>query len=219
MSISRKKMETSIIDVGAIKVLVEDAVKTRETAVFDFENRTTLTIEEIRELRDQFKNRKLFSKIILNAEGSIFLNDTLTKNEQIFNDARLLTIKQVAFFAVYYRNQLGQKDSFHRIVKNTDKSLFSNWFNVHVKYNFLIKLGEFYNETINGLCELKDNENIVLYESDIESERKSTIRWIEKTFLIDFRSFLLADWEEALEKNSEFVEKITKKNETIIFNE
>ncbi|MGL6125097.1 MAG: hypothetical protein ACRC1F_01245 [Metamycoplasmataceae bacterium] len=219
MSISRKRMETSIIDVGEIKVLVEDVIKTRETEVFDFENRTTLTIDEIRGLRDQFTNKKLFSKIILNAEGSIFLNGTLTGEEQIFKDAKLLTVKQVAFFAVYYKNQLGQKDSFHRIVKNTDKSLFNNWFNVHVRYNFLIKLGEFYNETINGLLDLKENKDIILYESDIEKERKDTIKWIEKTFLKDFKAFLLLDWEIALQKNGEFVEKTTKKKETIIFNE
>lgn len=219
MSIKGKRIETSIINLGDTKVLIEDTEKTKETALFDFENRTTLTIEEIRDLRDKFKNKKLFSKIIQNAEGSIFLTDILTKEEQIFKDARLLTIKQIAFFAVYYKNQLQQKDSFYRIVKNTNDSLFENWFNIHVRYNFLIKLAQFYTETINGLLALEDNKDTTIYESDIEIEKKETIKWIEKTFLQDFKLFLFVDWEKALEKNSEFIEKITKKKETIIFNE
>ncbi|MGL5205600.1 MAG: hypothetical protein ACRC7B_01650 [Metamycoplasmataceae bacterium] len=219
MSISRKIVETSIINLGETQVLVCEAEMNRKKELFHFGNRTSLTIDEIRTLRDQFKNKKLFSKIIDNAEGSIFLTDTLTKEEQIFLDARLLTIKQVAFFAVYYKNQLNEKSSFLRIVKNTEDSLFDNWFNIHVKYNFLIKLGKFYNATITTLSELKDNKSAHIYESDIESERKETIKWIEKTFLKDFRAFLLADWKIALEKNEEFSEKVSKKNETIIFNE
>lgn len=218
MSISRKKMETSIINLGEVKVLVENVDKTRETELFNFENRTSLTIEEIRSLRDQFKNKKLFSKIITNAEGSIFLNDILTKEEQIFKDARLLSIKQVAYFAVYYKNQLQQKDSFYRIVKNTDNSLFENWFNIHVKYNLLIKLEQFYLDTIHGLMDLDKNQTTI-YETDIEKEQKDTIRWIERTFLNDFKTFLFIEWEKALATNSEFAEKITKKKETIIFSE
>ncbi|MGL4252115.1 MAG: hypothetical protein ACRDCJ_02715 [Metamycoplasmataceae bacterium] len=219
MSINRKIMETSVINLGKTKVLVCEAEKNREKELFHFGNRTSLTIDEIRMLRDQFKNKKLFSKIIDNAEGSIFLTDTLTKEEQIFLDAKLLTVKQVAFFAVYYKNQLNEESSFIRIVKNTEESLFDNWFNIHVKYNFLIKLGKFYNDTITSLAELKDNQSANIYESDIESERKATLKWIEKTFLKDFRTFLLADWKIALEKNEKFAEKVAKKNETIIFNE
>ncbi|MGL5617507.1 MAG: hypothetical protein ACRCWU_00405 [Metamycoplasmataceae bacterium] len=218
MSINRKILETSVINLGETKVLVGEAEKTRETELFHFGNRTSLTIDEIRTLRDQFKNKKLFSKIIENAEGSIFLTDTLTKEEQIFLDAKLLTVKQVAFLAVYYKNQLNKKSSFIKIVKNTEDSLFDNWFNVHIKYHFLIKLGDFYNETISSLSELKDNQSANLYESDIESEKKATIKWIEKTFLKDFRAFLLTDWKKALEKNDAFAEKVSKKNETIIFN-
>ncbi|MGL5204988.1 MAG: hypothetical protein ACRC9F_00435 [Metamycoplasmataceae bacterium] len=218
MSINKKIMETSIINLGQTKILISEAEKTRETELFHLGKRTSLTIDEIRTLRDQFKNKKLFSKIIANAEGSIFLTDTLTKEEQIFLDAKLLTVKQVAFFAVYYRNQLNKKSSFLRIVKNTEDSLFDNWFNIHVKYNFLIKLGDFYNKTIFSLADLKNNQSANIYESDIESERKITIKWIEKTFLKDFKAFLLADWKRALEKNEEFAEKVTKKNETIIFN-
>jgi hypothetical protein len=120
MSISRKQIETSIINVGEVPVLVEDMIKTRETMILDFEARTTLTIAEIRSLRDKFVNKKLFQKIIDNAEGSIFLNNILTIEEQIFNDSKALTIKQVAYFAIYYKKQLGQKDSFNRVIKNTE---------------------------------------------------------------------------------------------------
>ena len=215
MSISRKRMETSVINVGNIPVLVEDLVKTRETTILDFENRSTLTIAEIRSLRDKFVNKKLFSKIIDNAEGSIFLNDILTIEEQIFNDSKALTVKQVAYFAIYYKKQLGQKDSFHRIIRNTDGE-FDNWFNIHVKYNFLIKLERFYAETINTLINL-NYKTTTIYETDIEFEQKQTIRYIERTFLPYFKSFLLYDWEQAVLKNEDFKATTEKKKETIIF--
>ncbi len=215
MPVSRKRLETSVINVGNIQVLVEDLVKTRETAILDFENRSTLSIAEIRSLRDKFINKKLFSKIIDNAEGSIFLNNILTIEEQIFNDSKALTVKQVAYFAIYYKKQLGDKDSFHRITKNTD-SKFENWFNIHVKYNFLIKLERFYAETINTLINL-NHKTTTVYETDIEFEQKQTIRYIERTFLPYFKSFLLYDWEQAILKNEDFVLAIEKKKETIIF--
>ncbi len=215
MSISRKQIETSIINVGEVPVLVEDMIKTRETMILDFEARTTLTIAEIRSLRDKFVNKKLFQKIIDNAEGSIFLNNILTIEEQIFNDSKALTIKQVAYFAIYYKKQLGQKDSFNRVIKNTEGG-FDSWFRIHVKYNFLIKLERFYAETINTLINL-NYKTTTVYETDIEFEQKQTIRYIERTFLPYFESFLQYDWDQAVVKNDEFMATTEKKKKTIIF--
>lgn len=215
MSISNKKIETSVIDVGNIKVLVEDVHKTKETLLLDLEGRPSLSISEIRYLRDKFVNKELFTKVIENAENSIFVKGILTIVEEIFQNGKALTIKQVAFFALYYRNQLASKDSFHRILKNTE-GLFENWFNIYVRYNLLIQLELFYVESIGNLIELHKAD---IYEEDIELEKKSTIRFIERTFLKDFKSFLFNDWEKALLVNPEFSEIMNTKRKTIIFNE
>ncbi len=218
MSINIKKQKTSIIDFGEIKVLIEEPKETHDmqnTMSLDLNSKSMLTIGEIRDLRDKFENKKLFTKIIKNAEGSIFLDGTLTIQEQIFKDARDLTIKQIAYFAVYYRNQLKQSDSFSRIVKNTD-GLFENWFNIHVKYNFLIKLKNFYIETISSLTTLGDRDASI-YETDIELGKKQVIGFIEKTFLHDFKLFLFYDWENTFTKNEEFIEVSQKKKQTILF--
>ncbi|MDK2819697.1 MAG: hypothetical protein KFW07_02560 [Mycoplasmataceae bacterium] len=215
MSISNKKIETSVIDVGNVQVLVEDIHKTRETVLLDLKGRPSLSISEIRYLRDKFVNKELFTKVLENAENSIFLKGILTIVEEIFQNGKALTIKQVAFFALYYRNQLGSKDSFNRIIKNTE-GLFENWFNIYVRYNLLIQLELFYTEAITNLIDLHKAD---IYQEDIELEKKSTIRFIEKTFLKDFKSFLFNDWEKALSINPEFSEIINTKRKTIIFNE
>lgn len=213
MSIDKKRIDTSIIDVANIKVLVEDSAKTKETTLLDFNGRSNITIAEIRDLRDKFVNKKFFTKVIDNAEGSIFLKGILTDAEKVFHDSKVATIKQTAFFAIYYRNQLRSKDSFDRILKNTN-GIFENWFNIYVKYNLLIKLELFYTDTILTLIELFGAS---ILAEDIELEKKQTIRFIERTFLNDFKSFLLTDWEVSLEGNPEYHEKIIAKRKTILF--
>lgn len=213
MSVDNKKIDTSIIDVANIKVLVEDSVKTRETMVLDFNGRSNITINQIRDLRDRFVNKKFFNKIIENAKNSIFLKGILTAAESAFHDAKTASIKQMAFFAMYYRNQINSKESFDKVLKNTD-SVFENWFNIHVKYNLLIKLEAFYMETIITLIEIS---GAPILAEDIELEKKETIKFIELNFLDDFKSFLFVDWTKALETNQEYHDKITEKRKTILF--
>ncbi len=218
MSINIKNQKTTVINLGEYDILINDVKKTqefKETTILDLSNKSMLKIGEIRYLRDSFENKKLFTKIIKNAEGSIFLDGTLTIQEKIFNDARDLTIKQVAYFAVYYKNQLGQSDSFSRIVKNTN-ALFENWFHTYVKYNFLVKLDNFYITTISALTTLGDKD-ATIYETDIELGRKEVIRFIERNFLKDFKSFLFSDWEKSLKKNEDFLTDSLKKKQTILF--
>ena len=74
----------------------------------------------------------------------------------------------------------------------------------------------FYAETINTLINL-NYKTTTIYETDIEFEQKQTIRYIERTFLPYFKSFLLYDWEQAVLKNEDFQATTEKKKETIIF--
>ncbi len=214
MPIDKKKIDTSILDVADVKVLVEDSLKTRETILLDFNGRSSITINEIRDLRDRFVNKRFLTKIIDNAKGSIFLKGILTEAEEVFHNAKASTIKQTAFFALYYRNQLSSQESFERVIKNTDGT-FENWFNIHVKYNLFIKLEQYYYETIIHLIELSGSVKIL--NEDIELEKKSTMLFIKQNFLIDFKSFLLSDWEIAFKKNPEYHEKSMAKRKTILF--
>ncbi|MGL4343443.1 MAG: hypothetical protein ACRCRZ_02680 [Metamycoplasmataceae bacterium] len=172
-----------------------------------------LSLEEIKFLRNSIKNNSLLlKKIIEISESSRNFFEANTDYEQLFEDAKNLSIEKLGFFAIFFRKQLLNKDSFKLILSNSNKS-FEHWFKTYVKYRLLISLEAFFESVVTSLSEIR---NILILEKDIEITKKSLIRFIEENLIQDFKNFLFEDWNYALEENKSYEEKRKKISNTII---
>lgn len=219
MAISNKKIKTTQITVGdsTSELLVKDneSSKNKRTYVSRFNNfvEEVLSLDELKFLKDDIKNNSnLLTKIVEISSSSRKFFESNTVYEQIFEDAKNLTLEKVGFFAVNFRNQLTNKTSFRQILKSGENN-FEYWFHNFIEYTLLVRLADYYNQTIASLSDIR-GYNVLL--TDIEVQRKSTIRFIKENLLDNFKEFLYYEWKKALIKNVEYDRKRNLAEKTIL---